>query len=90
MLGRRRELGGRILTGGWMQVSQNYLPPNSDFSLDLAHFILKILENPKVYQIFRKFSLKTAISGGILPRNFEAGDTSRQSNLAGQEVSSQH
>ena len=30
--------------GGRVQFSQNHLPPNSDFSSDIAHFILEILE----------------------------------------------
>ena len=37
--------GFRLGGGGRIQVSQNHLPPNSDFSPDFAHFVSQILEN---------------------------------------------
>ena len=45
--GRRHEFSTGETGGGRIQVSQNRLPRNSDFFSDIAHFILKILENPK-------------------------------------------
>ena len=33
---------------GQIPVLQAHLPPNSDFSLDFGHFILKILKNLKI------------------------------------------
>ena len=43
--GRRHE----VLTGeGRILVRQSHLPPNSNFSSDLGHFISKILENIKI------------------------------------------
>ena len=44
--------------GGRIQVSQNHLPPNSDFSSDFAYFILDILENPKVLAKIPKIVFK--------------------------------
>ena len=38
-----------------IQVSQNNLTPNSDFSPDFAHIILEILRNLKFWYIFRIF-----------------------------------
>ena len=38
-----------------IQVSQNHLPLNSDFSPDLAHLILEILKNLKFWHTFRIF-----------------------------------
>ena len=39
--------GGPIPTGGQIQVSQNPLPLNSDFSSDFGHLILEILKSLK-------------------------------------------
>ena len=66
-------MGGRIQTGGQIQVSQNHLPPNSDFYSDFAHFILEILGNINFWLVFRKKSLKIKISGGMSSRNSELG-----------------
>ena len=58
-------------------MSQNHLPPNSDFSLDFAHFILEILENPTILAKIPKKCLNTAISGGTSITEFRTGgDTS--------------
>ena len=68
--GRRHEIstGGRIPPGGWIQVSQNDLSPNSGFSFDFAHFILEILKNRKILAKIQKKSLKVVISGRTSPR----------------------
>ena len=60
-------LGGRILTGGRIQVSQNHLLPNSDFSLDFAHLIWEILENPKVLAKIPKIVFKNRDFWGNIP-----------------------
>ena len=76
--GRRHEVvageegGGRIPSGGRIQVSQNHVPPNSDLSSDFANFILEILENLKILTNIQKISFKNVISGDI-PQNFEPG-----------------
>ena len=62
--------------GGRIQVLQIQLPPNSNFSLDFGHFILKILENLKFWCVFRIFSSKVVISGGTSPRILDRGDAS--------------
>ena len=52
-----------ILTRG-MQVRQSHLPPNSYFSSDFVHFMLKLLENLKNGTFpEKKNSIKIAISG---------------------------
>ena len=38
-----------------IQVSQNHLPPKSDFFPDFAHIILETVENLKFWYIFRNF-----------------------------------
>ena len=37
---------------GWIQVSQNHLHPNSDFSSEFENFVLEILKNLKKWFIF--------------------------------------
>ena len=59
--------------GGRIQVSQNHLPPNSNFSSDFTHFILEILENPKNGKNSKKKSLKPLFIGGHPSRNLELG-----------------
>ena len=67
--GRRHE----YLTGGtdpeWGTDSGESKPltPNSDFSSDFSHFILEILENPKVLANIPKLLFKNVISGGTSP-----------------------
>ena len=55
-------------------MSQNHLPPNSDFSSEYAHFTLEIWENLKIFAKIQKFSLKVAISG-VRPQKFRNGGT---------------
>ena len=65
--GRRQVLGGRI------QVRQAHLPPNSNFSSDLGHFISKILENLNDGMCaFKKISSILVISGEV-PHDFGPG-----------------
>ena len=60
--------GGADSDWGTASGGQNHLPPNSDFSSDFAHFILKILKNLKNgIPKFRKRFLIIAISGGKSP-----------------------
>ena len=54
--------GGRIL------VCEPHLPPNSDFSSDFGHFMLKIWKNLK-NKIFKKV-YKIDISAGTSPTEF--------------------
>ena len=84
--------------GGQIQVSQNHLPLNSDFSSDFAHFDLEILTNPKIlvsdfwvsdfwFFLFLSdfFLFFFLISGGqISHQNFELGDTSSSGDAHGQ------
>ena len=51
-----REDGFRL--GGRIHVSENHLPPNSDFSSDFAHFVLKILKNLEILVSVQEFFLK--------------------------------
>ena len=44
-MGVGRVVATKFRLGGRVQVSQNHLPPNSNFSSDFAHFISEILEN---------------------------------------------
>ena len=46
------EEGSRL--GGRIQASQNHVPPNSDLCSVFAHFILEILENPKILTNIQK------------------------------------
>ena len=66
--GRRHE----VLTGGGGRnlFRQTHLPPNSVFSSDFGHFILKILNNVKFLVSSLKISVKIAISGGTSPSDF--------------------
>ena len=51
--------------------------PNSDFSSDFAHFILEVLENPKVLAKIPKIFFKTRDFWGDIPPEFRTGgDTS--------------
>ena len=69
-------LWGWIPTGGRIQVSQNHLPPNSKFSSDFGHFILKMLKDLKILaNLYQEFFLKNTISGGYPPQ-FQTGGTS--------------
>ena len=70
-------LGGRIPTGGGgrIQVNENHLPPNSDFSSDFGHIILEISENLKILTNKLKIFTKNRDFWGISPRNFEPGGT---------------
>ena len=52
---------------------QNHLPPNFDFSSDIGHFVLKILDNLK--NVIRK-KITIAISRGRPLQNFELGNAS--------------
>ena len=54
--------------GEQIQVSQNHLPPNSDFSSEFDHSIWELLENLKVLANIQGKTLKIAISGGTSPR----------------------
>ena len=66
--------GDKSWPGGRIQVSQNHLLPNSDFSFDFAHFILERMENPKVLaNIPKKIPYKPRFLGRTSPRNFEPG-----------------
>ena len=63
---------------GRIPVIQNLLPPYSDFSSNLAHFILKILENMKILANIQKilfnsrdfwgYHLPEFRTGGHVPR----------------------
>ena len=77
--GRRHEVstggGDRFRLGGQIQVSQNHLPPNSDFSSDFAHFILEIPENPNFSVNIQKIFFKNCdFWGGHPPRILNRGD----------------
>ena len=56
--------------GGRIQVSQNHLPPNSDFSSVFAHFVWEILENPKVLANIPKIFFKNRDFWGDIPPGF--------------------
>ena len=65
------DLGGRI------QVVQNHVPPNSDFSSDFALFILEILKNIKIWAYIQKCFFKNRDFWGDIPTEFwTGGDTS--------------
>ena len=69
---RRFDWAGRpIPTSEPIQVSQNRLRPNSEFSSNFANFILKILENLKFLANIPKISFKNRDFRGTFPRNFE-------------------
>ena len=72
---RTFDCGGQIPTGGGGQirVNQGHLPPNSDFSSDFGHFIQEISKNRKILINIHKFSLKIAISEGIIPPEYRTG-----------------
>ena len=56
-------------------MSQNHLPPNSDFSSDFVHFILEILENMTILAKIQKISINMAISGGDIDPEFRTAGT---------------
>ena len=68
-----RRGGDGTCLGGRIQVSQNHLPPNSDFSSDFAQFILEILENPKLLAKIRFFLNRDFWGEGHHSQNFEPG-----------------
>ena len=63
-------VGSRL--GGRIQVSQNHLPPNSDFSSDFGNFSLEIFETLKVLTNLQNFFLKSRYFGGH-PPEFRTG-----------------
>ena len=75
--GRRHDFstGGQIPTGGGGQirVNQNHLPPNSNFSSDFGHFILKILEDLKIFTNMNKSFFKNRNFWGDTPTEFRTG-----------------
>ena len=79
--GRRREVstggGADSDWGGQIQVSQNYLPPNSYFSSDFAQFILEILKNLKILVYIQKFFSKNRYFWGTSPRILNRGRHTR-------------
>ena len=60
-----RGVATKFRLGGRIQVSQNHLLPNSDFSSGFGHFILDILENLTILTKIQKIFFKIAISGDI-------------------------
>ena len=67
----------RLGGGGTDSVESNHLLPNSDFSSDLAHFILEILENLNtLVNIHKILFKKSRFLGGRLP-DFSSGGTRR-------------
>ena len=69
-----RGVATKFRLGGRIQVSQNHLPPNSDFSSDFAHFISEIPENPNFSVNIQKIFLKNRdFWRGASPRNSEPG-----------------
>ena len=65
------QLGGQIPTGGGqIQVSQNHLPPNSDFSSDFTYFISKIPENLNISVNIQKIVFKNLDFWGDIPPEF--------------------
>ena len=63
-------LGGRIPTGGGgpIQLGQNYLPPNSDFSSDFLPLYFGNTEKSKLFGIYSDIFLKKSrFVRGILP-----------------------
>ena len=65
--------GGLIPTGGRIQLSQNHLPQNFDFSSNFAHFILKILENLKMLANIKEKTIENRDFCGDIPSEFRAG-----------------
>ena len=61
---------------GFRWVKTTY-PQNSDFSSDFTHFILDILEKPKVIANIPKISLKNHDFWGTSPWNFKTGNGTR-------------
>ena len=63
--------------GGQIQVNRNHLPPNSDFSSDFGHFILKTLENLKILANMHEIFFKNRDIWGAMPPELRTrGDTS--------------
>ena len=60
-----------------MQMCQNHLPPNSGFSSDFVHFILKMLENLKSLRaqktFFKKWRFLSDVPYRILDRILAGG-----------------
>ena len=69
--GRRHEFSIGGTDSDWegerIQVNQNHLPPNSDFSSDFGHFILGTLENLKVLTNIQKLVFKNREFWGGYP-----------------------
>ena len=57
-----------VSTGGQIQVIQNHLPPNANFSSDFALFILKILEDLNLLKNIQKIFFKIRNFGGCSNR----------------------
>ena len=70
-----RGVATKFWLGGRIQVIQNHLPPNSDFSWDFAHFISEIPENPNFSVNIQKIFLKNRDFWGDIPPEFWTGGT---------------
>ena len=61
------------MTGGGGLVRETHLPPNSDFSSDFGHFILKIVKKNYSFGKFLKENLEKSGFGGDVPPEFRTG-----------------